>query len=83
MIKGSKKMKAITLSEFQSNIPYYLMIVEKGTDIVIKSKTNESLNQYELKNTQKRPMGLAKRIFTIPDNFDDSLPEEIENLFYK
>ncbi len=76
-------MKQVTLSEFQSNVPYYIMLIEKGTDLVIKSKNKLQSNQQNSKDNNSRPYGLAKGIFKVPDNFDDALTDEIINLFYK
>ncbi|MDQ1265768.1 MAG: hypothetical protein QG635_920 [Bacteroidota bacterium] len=50
-------MKTITFSEFQSNLLYYMMLVEEGTDIVIKSNKNIHSKQQVFKNNKKRPYG--------------------------
>jgi len=46
--------------------------------------TNEDIDRivesYRQQNKQ-RPVGLAKGEFTVPDNFNDPLPDEILDLF--
>ncbi|HUK24020.1 MAG TPA: type II toxin-antitoxin system Phd/YefM family antitoxin [Terriglobales bacterium] len=34
-------------------------------------------------NSQTRRLGIAQGEFTVPDDFNDPLPKEIEDLFYK
>ncbi|MDQ1266134.1 MAG: antitoxin YefM [Bacteroidota bacterium] len=50
-------MRTITIAEFQSNIPYYLNLVEQGTDIVLKESRKKAViipyKEYEsLKETE-------------------------------
>ena len=78
-------MLNVSLSEFKKKVELYLNKVKKGDVIIIKDK-DETIAQIEPANnilSKKRPIGLAKGDFAVPDDFDSPLPKEIIQLFEK
>jgi prevent-host-death family protein len=77
-------MTVITVEEMQNHRSIYLERVEAGETLVI---TRDSRPVAEIKpiiaeNQGLRPLGLRAGEFTVPDDFDDPLLEEVlENLF--
>jgi prevent-host-death family protein len=77
-------MKQVGLAEAKATLSALLDRVEKGETIVI---TRHNRPVAELRpagppKTQKlRPWGLAKGQFTVPDDFNDPLPEDLLDLF--
>ena len=45
--------------------------------------TKYKIKNKERKTTEKRPYALAKDEFIVPDSFNEPLPDEITNGFYK
>jgi antitoxin (DNA-binding transcriptional repressor) of toxin-antitoxin stability system len=82
MVRQNQKMVKITVDEIQENPLKYLTQVEAGETIVI---LKADIPIAELKPIpspkQLRPFGLCAGEFTVPDNFDDPLPEEILDAF--
>ena len=73
---------SISPDDFKNNIDHYFDIALKGEVISIPDKgvfiSNKS-NPDGLPN--HRPMGLAKDDFITPDEFDEQLPDYLNNLF--
>ena len=60
-----------TKTEPEKNLPY-------------PPETNEDIDkivEYYRRQNKQRPIGLAKGEFTVPDDFNDPLPDEILDLF--
>ncbi len=70
----------VSLDDVKHNLPIYLKYAENGETIII---TRDNKPIFELKpiksnfNKETRPFGLCYGEFTVPDNFDDPLPEYI------
>ena len=76
-------MTIITLEEMQNHLATYLDRVEAGETLVV---TRDSRPVAEIKpvapgNQGLRPFGLCAGEFTVPDDFDDPLPEELLRQF--
>ena len=76
-------MVQISIEEIKQNLPIYLQRVEDGEEFIIL-KAGKPLA--EIKPVQPhpnllRPYGLCAGEFTVPDDFDTPLPEEIINEF--
>jgi antitoxin (DNA-binding transcriptional repressor) of toxin-antitoxin stability system len=80
---GETFMVNITVDEFQRDPLKYLRQVEAGeTFAIIESdKPIAELRPIAPSNKQLRPFGLCTGEFTVPDDFDASLPEEILSAF--
>ena len=72
----------VTVDDLQRDPLQYLRRVEAGETIIIVSQDKAIA---ELKpittNNQLRPFGLCAGEFTVPDDFDDPLPEDMLRAF--
>jgi len=73
------KMINITVDEIQRNPLKYLSQVETGETLVIMRDCQPIAELRPIENSDKqlRPFGLCAGEFTVPDDFDSSLPEDI------
>jgi antitoxin (DNA-binding transcriptional repressor) of toxin-antitoxin stability system len=76
-------MLSVTVDEIQRDPSKYLRQVEAGETFVIlqADKAIAELRPISSRGMQLRPFGLCAGEFTVPDNFDEPLPEEILNAF--
>ena len=74
----------VSIHEAKIHLSRLLEHVASGEEVVITKggKPLAKLVPAE-KPPQKRWLGSAKGEFTVPDNFNDPLPKEIEDLFWK
>lgn len=71
-------MLNVTIDEIQSDPLKYLGQVEAGeTLIIVRSDRPIAELRPIASSKQLRPFGLCAGEFTVPDNFDDPLPEDI------
>jgi len=78
----------ISISDFEKNVQLYLKYIKEGKEIHLtqSSKIVALLSPFPSKtknSTKKRPFGLAKGNFIVPDDFNEPLPEDYLNEFYK
>jgi antitoxin (DNA-binding transcriptional repressor) of toxin-antitoxin stability system len=75
-------MLKITVDQIQRDPLKYLQQVEAGESFVIV-QADKAIAELRpsTPGRQLRPLGLCAGEFTIPDNFDAPLPEEILNAF--
>lgn len=66
----------VNIDQFQHNFLQYLQRVEAGETVVI-SRDDEPIAVLIPADKHLRPYGLAEGEFVVPDDFDDSLPEDI------
>jgi antitoxin (DNA-binding transcriptional repressor) of toxin-antitoxin stability system len=78
-------MQTATIQEIQANLPALLSQVGNGETIVI---LDEGKPVAELRPTHQtpevsgpRPFGLCAGRFTVPDDFDSPLPDDILDAF--
>lgn len=76
-------MQRVTVEEFRREPLQYLNQVEAGESFVIVQANKPIAELKPIVNTknQLRPFGLCAGEFTVPDDFDSSLPEEILKAF--
>jgi len=75
-------MLNVTIDEIQRDPLKYLYQVEAGeTLIIVRSDTPIAELRPIASNKQLRPFGLCKGEFTVPDDFDAPLPEDLLDVF--
>ncbi|MBD2448038.1 type II toxin-antitoxin system Phd/YefM family antitoxin [Nostoc sp. FACHB-152] len=76
-------MQKVTVDEIQQDPLKYLNQVEAGESFIIIQADKEIAELKPIQSTNKllRPFGLCAGEFTVPDDFDEPLPEEILNAF--
>ncbi|MBW4602966.1 MAG: type II toxin-antitoxin system prevent-host-death family antitoxin [Calothrix sp. FI2-JRJ7] len=71
-------MLHITIDEIQNNLLQYLLQVEEGESFVIMQGDKPIAKLTPVSSVkQLRPFGLCVGEFTVPDDFDASLPDDI------
>ncbi len=75
-------MVNITVDEIQSDPSKYLLQVAAGETFLI-IQADKAIAELRPINNRKqlRPFGLCAGEFTVPDDFDDPLPEDLLNAF--
>ena len=75
-------MLSITVEEIQRDPLKYLRQVEAGETLVIV-RSNQPIAEFRPipSSKQLRPFGLCIGEFTVPDDFDDPLPEDLLSTF--
>jgi prevent-host-death family protein len=76
-------MLTVTIDEIQRNLTSYLHQVEAGESIVVMQAGQPIAEIRPISPTvkQPRPFGLCAGEFTVPDDFDAPLPEDILSAF--
>lgn len=76
-------MVNVTIDEIQRDPLKYLRQVEAGETVVIVrfDKPIAELRPIASSDNQLRPFGLCAGEFTVPDDFDAPLPEDLLNAF--
>lgn len=71
-----------SLEEIEKDPHEYLQRVLEGETVVIFEKDRPVVEMRPVATRSgKRPIGLAKGDFVVPDDFDDPLPEDVLQLF--
>jgi prevent-host-death family protein len=76
-------MKKVSVAEAKATLSALLDQVERGETVTI-TRRNEAvaeLRPVKAAARGQRPWGLAKGEFTVPDDFNDALPEDVLALF--
>ncbi|MBD2579617.1 type II toxin-antitoxin system prevent-host-death family antitoxin [Oscillatoria sp. FACHB-1406] len=75
-------MVNVTVDEIQRDPLKYLQRVEAG-EVLIITQANKPIAELRpiTSNKQLRPFGLCAGEFTVPDDFDAPLPEELLSVF--
>lgn len=77
-------MTQVSIEEVQKNISGYLDRVEAGEALVIVRAGKPIAELKPVKSAAEaelRPFGLCRGQFTVPDDFDEPLPEELLRAF--
>lgn len=77
-------MKVVNVAEAKARLSDLLDDVERGETVVI-ARRNEPIAELRAlpkRRKARRPWGLAKGEFTVPDNFTDPMPEDFLRAFY-
>jgi antitoxin (DNA-binding transcriptional repressor) of toxin-antitoxin stability system len=82
-LKNGIHMAQVSVEEIQQDLPAYLQRVEDGeTIIIIRAGKPVAEVKPLLSSTETlRPFGLCAGEFTVPDDFDAPLPEDIVKAF--
>jgi prevent-host-death family protein len=74
----------VNIHEAKTHLSRLLERVALGEEVII-AKAGKPVAKLVPLNTKpkKRILGSAKGEFVVPDDFNDPLPKEIEDLFYK
>jgi prevent-host-death family protein len=74
----------VNIHEAKTNLSRLLQRVAMGEEVVIAKAGKPVAKLVPIDNGFKgRVLGSAKGEFLVPDDFNDPLPKEIEDLFYK
>jgi prevent-host-death family protein len=74
----------VNIHEAKTHLSKLLERVALGEEVIIAKAGKPVARLVAIKSSRgKRPLGLAKGDFTVPDDFDDPLPPETEEDFYR
>lgn len=74
----------VNIHEAKTHLSKLLERVALGEEVIIAKAGKPVAKLVPLNNeTKTRILGSAKGEFVVPDDFNDPLPKEIEDLFYK
>jgi prevent-host-death family protein len=74
----------VNIHEAKTNFSKLLKRVALGEEVVIAKAGKPVAKLVSInEKPEKRVIGSAKGEFIVPDDFNDPLPREIEDLFYK
>jgi prevent-host-death family protein len=74
----------VNIHEAKTHLSRLLERVAMGEEVIIAKAGTPVAKLVPVKiRPKKRILGLAKGEFTVPDDFNDPLPKEIEDLFYE
>ncbi len=76
-------MITINVHEAKTHLSHYLDEVEKGERVVVckRNRPVAEIRPIPSRAAEKRPIGLAKGTFMVPESFFEELPEETIALF--
>ena len=78
------KTMEVNVHEAKTHLSKLLERVVLGEEVIIAKAGKPVAKLVPVDtNPKKRIIGTAKGEFVVPDGFDDPLPKEIEDLFYK
>lgn len=76
-------MIKVSLTEMKARLPYYMKKVERGQVIVV-ARHNQPIAQIQPLHgrvTRRRPAGLCRGEFQVPEGFNAPLPQDILEAF--
>ena len=74
----------VNIHEAKTHLSRLLEKVSAGEEVIIAKAGKPVAKLVPIKSApKKRFLGSAKGDFVVPDDFNDPLPKEIEDLFYK
>jgi prevent-host-death family protein len=74
----------VNIHEAKTHLSRLLERVALGEEVIIAKAGTPVARLVPVTNRKKkRVLGSAKGEFTVPDDFNDPLPKEIEDLFYE
>jgi prevent-host-death family protein len=77
-------MMEVNVHEAKTHFSRLLQRVAMGEEVIIAKAGTPVAKLVPITTTpKKRILGSAKGEFVVPDDFNDPLPKEIEDLFYK
>ena len=73
----------VGVHEAKTRLSQLLRLVEGGQDVEIARDGVPIVRLVALKPPHGRTLGIDQGVFTVPDEFDDSLPDDVLEEFYK
>jgi prevent-host-death family protein len=73
----------VSVQGAKANLSKLLKRVALGEEVVIAKAGKPVAKLVAIPSTMRRKLGSAKGEFVVPDDFNDPLPKDIEDLFYK
>jgi prevent-host-death family protein len=74
----------VNIHEAKTHLSRLLERVAMGEEVIIAKSGKPVAKLVPVNDCQKkRTLGSAKGEFTVPNDFNDPLPKELEDLFYK
>ena len=74
----------VNIHEAKTHLSRLLEKVTAGEEVIIAKAGKPVAKLVAIKSVpRKRALGTAKGDFVVPDDFNDPLPKEIEDLFWK
>jgi prevent-host-death family protein len=72
-------METVNIHQAKTNLSRLLSLVEMGEEVIIANRgvPVAKLIPYRENPKKTRPLGAGRGLFTVPDDFDAPLPEEI------
>ena len=76
-------MIRLNIHEAKTHLSRYLSRIRKGETIILckRNQPVAEIRPYPSRRSQKRPIGLAKGQFVVPEEFFQPLPEELVQAF--
>jgi antitoxin (DNA-binding transcriptional repressor) of toxin-antitoxin stability system len=76
-------MTAVTLEEIQRDLKGYLERVHAGETLIVLQADQPlaEIKPVSSETLRPRPFGLCSGEFTVPDDFNDPLPEDVVSSF--
>ena len=76
-------MESINIHQAKTHLSKLLQRVALGEEIIIASRGVPVAKLIPFENGQSsRPLGIDRGKFTVPDDFNDPLPDDVLNGFY-
>jgi len=77
-------MKKINIHEAKTHLSQYIEDVEHGETVILcrRNQPVAEIRPLAARPHKPRPIGLAKRTFTVPPSFFEELPEETLAAFH-
>lgn len=76
-------METVNTHEAKTHLSRLLSRVEMGEEIIIANRgvPVAKLVPYKNNSQSTRPLGAGKGLFTVPEDFNEPLPQEVQKLF--
>lgn len=74
-------MTTVGVHEAKTHLSRLLRRVAAGEEILITSGGRPAARLVPVEQSKRREFGMDEGVFSVPDNFDDPLPDEVMRLF--
>jgi len=74
-------VKQVNVHEAKTHLSRLLEEVKAGEEIIIAKNGQPAAKLVPVRDFEPIKFGLMKGVFTVPDNFDDPLPDDLLDLF--